>query len=88
MGEDPYPLWITDLFENRWSLCTLSQEKCKSCIQSFRKDHIAPLSKRLSLSTASPFNPQRNENQRKQVLVKVTLQVLDTASELLLLQSS
>lgn len=34
------------------------------------------------------FNPKRNENQRGQVLVKVTLQRLGPASELLQLQSS
>lgn len=42
-------------------------------------------------SSAGPppsFNPNKNENQRGQVLVKVTLQLLETASELLQQQSS
>lgn len=49
---------------------------------------LLPLSKRLSWSTPSPLKPQRNENQRRQALPKVTLQLMGTASELLQLQSS
>lgn len=55
---------------------------------SFRKAHGAPQSKKPSWLTPTPFNPKRSENQRGQMLVKVTLQVLGTTSKLQQLQSS